>query len=405
MSTHSDDLTRPDLAPLHGADPYPLISKLRDECPVHRASGPEGQAVFYLTRHADAVAALSDPRLTVDKTHAAQGAWNGYPMPAALDANLLNLDGPDHTRVRRHAASAFAGARLRAVTDSLESLATSLLEEAAAEASDGNVVDLVGRLAMPIAAHAICAVFGADAAGVATFTGWTACLLDPDRREEYPSVLRDLLGFLVRALDAAARERTGGLFDDIAEARTLGELSGDEALSLAFLTFFAGFDNSCNFTAQAVLRVLTDPAARDAAQTTAGLEALLAETARRDGPVMVSIRRFAMEDLQISGVRVPAGSPVLIGIASADRDPAEFEDPERFDVGRTSGTSLAFGSGPHACIGRRLALAEAAAAVRALVRGYPDAHLAVAQDTLAFRPATRTRGLVELPVRLTGERG
>jgi hypothetical protein len=405
MSMHSDDLVRPDLRPLHGDDPYPLVSKLRDECPVHRATGPEGQAVFYVTRHADALATLNDPRLSVDKAYAAPGAWNGYPMPAALDANLLNVDGADHARVRRHAASAFAGARLRAVTDSLESLATSLLEEAAAEAGQGNTVDLVSRLAMPIAARAICAVLGADAAGTATFTGWTACLLDPARREEYPSVLRELLGFLVRALDAAAREHTGGLFEDIAEARVLGELSGDEALSLAFLTFFAGFDNSCNLTAQALLRVLTDPSAHDAAQTAAGLEALLAETARRDGPVMVSIRRFAVEELQISGVPIPAGSPVLIGIASADRDPAEFEDPQLFDAGRTAGTSLAFGAGPHACIGRRLALAEAAAAVRALTRGYPDARLAVAQEALTFRPATRTRGLVELPVRLTEGRG
>ncbi|MEU8515368.1 cytochrome P450 [Kitasatospora sp. NPDC048722] len=381
------------------ADPYAGYAALRASAPVHRVVGPDGLPVWLVTRYADVRQALADPRLSLDKAHAAPGNYHGFRLPPALDANLLNMDPPDHTRIRRLVTKAFTPGRTAALRGPIEQVAEKLLD---AMAPLGRA-DLLAAYAAPLPITVICDLLGVPEDDRHDFRAWTDTLItpDPERPQDAKAAVGAMLAFFTGLIGRKRTAPGDDLLSDLIAVRDAEDrLSEDELTSLAFLILFAGYENTVHLIANAVLALLTHPEQLAALRAEPALvEGAFDEFARFDGPTPVSIRRFPREDVTIGGVTVPAGETVLLAIASANRDPDQFADPDRLDLRRRESGQLSLGHGIHYCLGAPLARLETELALGALLRRFPDLALDVPVEQLRHRPALRARGLLELPVR------
>ncbi|MEU7907182.1 cytochrome P450 [Actinoplanes sp. NPDC049118] len=383
------------------ADPYPALSRLRTSGPVHRAVTPDGTPVWLVTRYADIRALLNDPRLSLNKRNSA-GGYRGFALPPALDANLLNLDPPDHTRLRRLVSREFTARRVEQLRPYVRRLTARLLDRIA-ERGHG---DLVADLAVPLPVTVIGELLGVASDDRERFRTWTATLLTPAPSQP-PELAREaVLGLhrLLADLVAGKRARPGddlitaliGLRDE--DGDRLGE---DELTSLAFLILWAGYETTVHLIGNGVLALLTHPEQLAALRADpAAMPSAVEEMLRFASPVPYAIRRFPVEDVHIDGHTVPAGDTVLLCLATAHRDPGRFPDPDRFDVAREDNAHLAFGHGIHHCLGSALARLETEVAVGALLERFPGLALGVPADRLAWRPSYRSHGLQGLPVTL-----
>ncbi|MGX7672650.1 cytochrome P450 family protein [Plantactinospora sp. DSM 117369] len=415
------------------ADPYPGFAALRTAAPVHRLTLPDGANVWLVTRYADVRAGLADSRLSLDKANSTDG-WKGFSLPPALDANLLNMDPPDHTRIRRLVRHAFGPQRIARLRPKIEAAAERLLDRIAAAGR----ADLVAEYAGPLPVTVISDLLGVPEADRAALRGWTDVMLAPptdDPRSAGRAVLAiqdflvrliadkrrnpgdDLLTAMIAARDTGADDAARGV-DGAASGAPDGpgptagggaadpgrhsgadRLSEDELTSLAFLVLFAGYENSVHVIGTGLLALLRNP--EQLALARAGAEpspAAVEELLRYEPPGTVALRRFAVTDLTIGGVTIPAGATVLLCVAAANRDPERFADPDALDLERPDNAHLTLGHGIHYCVGAPLARLEAQIAIGAVLRRFPKLALAVDPAELAWRPSFRTRGLSSLPV-------
>ncbi|MFE3993970.1 cytochrome P450 [Streptomyces goshikiensis] len=382
------------------ADPHPAYARLREAAPVRRIEGPDGLPAWLVTRYDDVRAALADPRLSLDKRNAAEGGYRGLHLPPALDANLLNMDPPDHTRIRGFVTRAFTAHRVEQLRAPMRESADRLLD---ALGPDGTT-DLIASYAAPLPIIVICDLLGVPEEHRRDFRVWTDALIAPDpaRPGAAKEAVAAMLGFFLE-LVAHKRERPGAdlLSDLIAVRDSDGDrLTEDELLSLAFLILFAGYENTVQLIGNAVLALLRHPyqlavVRKDPSRLRAAVE----EAARYEGPALLAIRRFATEDVTLSGVTVPAGETVLLSLAAANRDPDRFSGPDLFDVFRDTTGHLALGHGIHHCLGAPLARAETEIALAALLDRFGALALAQPEAGPRWRPSLRARGLLELRVR------
>lgn len=378
------------------AHPYDVYRRLRDTAPVHRITGPDGTTAWLVTRYEDVKAALSDPRLSLDK-RTGTGTYKGLSLPPALDANLLNMDPPDHTRIRRLAGRAFTPRRVQQLREPIRRTADQLLDALGAHGT----TDLVASYTAPLPITVICDLLGIPEGDRLDFRQWTDGLMAPDpaRPHAAKEAMAAMLGFLTRLVEAKRREPADDLLSDLIAVRDEGDRLGEEELmSLAFLILFAGYENTVQLIGNAVLALLRHPDQLAALRKDPErLPAAVEELARYEGPMLLAMRRFPVEDVTIAGVTVPAGETVWVSLSAADRDPARFPDPDRLDLSRDAAGHLALGHGIHYCLGAPLARAETEIALAALLERFPE--LALAEADVTWRPSLRARGLVKLPVR------
>ncbi|WP_069763090.1 cytochrome P450 [Streptomyces sp. LUP47B] len=377
--------------------PYDVYRRLRDTAPVHRIAGPDGTPAWIVTRYDDVRAALADPRLALDKRHATAGAYKGFSLPPALDANLLNMDPPHHTRIRRLVGRAFTPRRIEQLREPIRRTADRLLD---ALGSHGTT-DLIASYAAPLPITVICDLLGIPDEHRLDFRVWTDTLVAPDPAAG-PAAAKEaivaMLGFFTRLLADKRREPADDLLSDLIAVRDEGDrLSEDELMSLAFLILFAGYENTVQLIGNAVLALFQHPGQLDALrEDPARLPAAVEEFLRYEGPALLAIRRFPLEDVTIGGVTVPAGETVWVSPSAANRDPDRFPDPDRLDLARDASGHLALGHGIHYCLGAPLARAETEIALAALLERFPD--LALAEPTPRWRNSLRARGLLALQV-------
>ncbi|WP_128429072.1 cytochrome P450 family protein [Streptomyces cyaneus] len=384
--------------------PYDVYRRLRDTAPVHRIAGPDGSPAWLVTRYDDVREALADPRLSLDKRHATPGSYRGLALPPALDANLLNMDPPDHTRIRRLVGRAFTPSRIAQLRAPIRQTADRLLDALGPHGT----TDLIASYAAPLPITVICDLLGVPDEHRRDFREWTDALVAPDpaRPQAAKEAVVAMLGFFTRLLADKREEPADDLLSDLIAVRDEGDrLSEDELMSLAFLILFAGYENTVQLIGNAVLALLSHPAQlaalrEDLSQVPAAVE----EFARYDGPALLAIRRFPTEDVTIGGVTVPAGDTVLLSLSAANRDPARFPDPDHLDLARDASGHLALGHGIHYCLGAPLARAETEIALVALLERFPDLDLdldldlGLADKALRWRRSLRARGLLALPV-------
>ncbi|MFE1175709.1 cytochrome P450 [Streptomyces sp. NPDC058773] len=395
-------------------DPYAAYAALRDAGPVHRITGTDGNPAWLVTRYDDVRRALADDRLSLDKRHAAPSSYRGFALPPALDANLLNMDPPDHTRVRRLVVKAFTPGRVEALRAPVRRIADELLDAMAERGS----ADLIADYAEPLPIAVICDLLGIPERDRRDFRAWSDALLapDPSRPELMKEAIGAMLEFYTRLIAAKRAEPGDDLLSDLIAVRdeaapgeaalgeaALGEegdrLTEDELTSLAFLILFAGYETVVHLIGNAVLTLFDRPDQLGQLQRNpAELPTAVEEFLRFDTPYPLAIRRFPKEDMEIGGVRIAAGESVLLSIASANRDPARYPEADVFDRGRDLSGPLAMGHGIHYCLGAALARLEAVTALDALLGRFPGLRLGVPRADLRYRRSLRVRGLISLPI-------
>jgi cytochrome P450 len=319
---------------------------------------------------------------------------------------MQEMDGPEHARLRSLVSPAFSARRAAAFRPRIEAIADSLLDDLVDHA-EGGEVDLLQHFARLLPIDVINELVGIPVTdrprwreyGAAVAAGW-----GQQFGEAIPAIMEG-----ARAAVAHRRIEPGD--DLIAElVRTQGEdgdrLSDTETITLVWHLVLAG-QTPTNLIANAVEALLCHPdqmaALRD---DTSLMPRAVEELMRWCGPQLLSIPRYAREDVEIGGVLVGKGEPVTAAIVSANRDPRAFADPERLDIRRAAGPSahLGFAHGPHFCLGASLARVQTATALTALLRRFPDLALAVSPDEVERAPDGGTWRVRSLPVILSPRR-
>lgn len=399
-----------DLTDDFATDPYSAFTALRSRGPVHHVRFPTGDESWLVIGHAEVRAAFADPRLRNDVRHSADFEDDGL---YAVGRNMLQVDPPDHTRLRSLVAREFTARRVRALRPRVEEAAGALLD---AVAADGRA-DLVAAYAYPLPLTIICELLGVPEADRAAFRTWSTrvvALDDPERSAKASQEMAVYLAGLAeekrRQRDAAESDLLHALVrthhsdsdgDSDSDSDSGDRLAPEELLGMAFLLLVAGHETTVNLIANSVQLLLGNPEQLAALRAAPDLlEGAVEETLRLESPAPAGTYRYPVEPVDLGGVRIPAGARVVLSIAAANRDPALFPAPERFDIRRDPATTrahLAFGNGLHHCLGAPLARLEATLALRLLLDRFP--HLAFDGDaTPRWRPSLM-RGPSELRVR------
>lgn len=382
------------------SDPYSAFTALRSRGPVHHVRFPTGDESWLVVGHEEVRAAFVDPRLCNDVRHSADFEDDGL---YSVGRNMLQVDPPDHTRLRMLVAREFTARRVRALGPRVEEAAGALLD---AVAADGRA-DLVAAYAYPLPLTIICELLGVPDADRAAFRAWSTRVVALDAPEQSALASQEMAAYLAglaeekrRLPDAAesdllhalVRSHHGGSAD---------RLTPEELLGMAFLLLVAGHETTVNLIANAVHLLLGHPGQLDALRADPDLlQGAVEETLRFESPAPAGTYRYAAEPLTLGGARIPAGARVVLSVAAANRDPARFTDPDRFDVHRDPAATrahLAFGHGLHHCLGAPLARLEATLALRILLDRFP--RLAFDGDGVPRWRPSLMRSLRELPVR------
>ncbi len=380
------------------ADPYPTYHRLRAEDPVHHS--PLG--FWVLTRYEDVVAALRDPRLVKEPIAAFVAARFGAAMPA-MGLSMLDRDPPDHTRLRSLVNKAFTPRVVEALRPHIQKIVDGLL----ARVEGAGTMDLIEEFAYPLPVTVICQMLGVPVEDRERFKQWgldiarglDAILLPPDSDVARRSAAaRRALAEYFRALIAERRAAPrGDMLSDLIAAEEAGDkLSEDELLATCILLLVAGHETTVNLIGNGTLALLRHPAQLRRLRENPGLIAsAVEELLRYDGPVQRTAR-IPSADVTFDGLTIGKGEMVMPFIGAADRDPAQFPDPDRLDITRTDNRHIAFGWGIHFCLGAPLARVEGQIAISTLVQRLPK--LALATDRPEYRQSLTLRGLTTLPV-------
>jgi len=379
-------------------DPYPTYHRLRAEDPVHQ--NPLG--FWVLTRYEDVVAALRDPRLGKEAIASFVAARFGTPVPA-VGLSMLDRDPPDHTRLRGLVSKAFTPRVVEGLRPHVQRIVDGLL----AGVEGAHAMDLIEEFAYPLPVIVICQMLGVPVEDRDQFRQWgldiarglDTIMLPPDSEVGRRSTAaRGALAGYFRALIAERRAAPrGDLLSDLIAAEEAGDkLSVDELLATCILLLVAGHETTVNLIGNGTLALLRHPDQLRRLRADPGLiGSAVEELLRYDGPVQRTAR-IPSEDVTIGGRTIPKGELVMPFIGAADRDPAQFPDPDRLDIGRTDNRHIAFGWGIHFCLGAPLARLEGQIAIGTLVQRLP--RLALATDRPEHRLSLTLRGLSSLPV-------
>jgi len=400
----------PDIvSPAFKADPLPACGRLRAEQAVARISVPGVVGDAYLvTRYEDAVAVLRDERFVKDVRSARDPGNLRLPwVPRALQPlshTMLDSDGAEHRRLRSLVRDTFAPRYITQLAPRAQQVTDELLERMAAAGR----ADLVADYALQLPLTLISEILGVSERDRLRFRRWFASLMAAASASGQTSLrlvfkLPDILAMMrfLRRLVAERRERPrDDLVSRLAGAGEDGDrLSENELLAMVALLLIAGYETTVNLIATGTLLLLTHPdqLARLLQDPTL-VGTAVEELVRLASPVDVATERYAREDVEVAGVAIPRGSLVLVGIVSANSDGSRFGQPERLDVARQDIHHIAFGLGPHYCLGSPLARLEGRVAIGSLIRRFPDLRLAVPPEQLRWRAGMSLRGLVSLPV-------
>ncbi|MER7758560.1 cytochrome P450 [Streptomyces sp. NPDC097619] len=393
-------------------DPYPAYAWLREHSPVHRTKLPSGVEAWLVTRYADARQALADQRLSKNPAHHAEPAHakgkTGIPgeRKAELMTHLLNIDPPDHTRLRRLVSKAFTPRRVAEFTPRVQELTDHLIDGFAARGE----ADLIHEFAFPLPIYAICEMLGVPREDQDDFRDWAGMMIrhGGGPRGGVARSVKKMRNYLVELIHRKRDDPGEDLISGLIRASDHGEhLTENEAAAMAFILLFAGFETTVNLIGNGLHSLFMNPGQRTRLQDSLarGESDLLAggveELLRYDGPVELATWRFATRPLTLGGQEVAAGDPVLVVLAAADRDPARFAEPDTLDLSRTDNQHLGYGHGIHYCLGAPLARLEGQTALATLLTRLPDLELAVDPSELRWRGGLIMRGLRTLPVSFT----
>ncbi|MGH3168782.1 MAG: cytochrome P450, partial [Trebonia sp.] len=345
-----------------GGDPYPVYRRMRARGVISDEMGA------HVARYADVLAVLRDPRTSADARNSSaftdgvlRGQLNDQQQAAAVRRSFLNQDPPDHTRLRRLVAKAFTSRRIQALRPAIERFVSRAIDTAA----ERGRLDVVADLAYPLPARTICGMLGIPVQDHPGFAQRTQlCCYDP---AVFAGTVPEVMDQAILARDAdldyyasLVAERRAAPGDDLISALIAAGDEGDrltdeELVNTIRLLFIAGHETTVGLIANGMLALLRSPSQLQLLRDQPGLAGEAVEETLRYDPPFQFARRVATADLHLNGAVIPAGAPMMVWLAAANRDDDVFPEPDRFDIARPGERHLAFGAGIHACLGTPLA--------------------------------------------------
>jgi cytochrome P450 len=392
------------VSPEFKANPFPLLANLRTSQPVFRTTLPDKTPVWLLTRYEDVAALLKDERFLKDKRKAMtpdqlrKMPWIP-PMFRPLEYNMLDLDPPDHTRLRTLVHKAFTPGLVAQMRDRIQLLADELLTQVVHKGK----CDLIREYALPLPMTIITEILGVPTRDRNKFHKWTKAVVSLSSPTPTLRVIPNVwmfLRYLRRFFERRRREPRDDLASALIRAEEAGDkLNRDELLAMVFLLLIAGHETTVNLIGNGMLALFEHPEAMNRLrQEPSRIKTAVEELLRYTSPVFMSTERYAREDVTIHGITIPRGQMTLGVIGSANRDERIFNNPDQLDITREPNKHLSFGHGIHFCLGAPLARLEAEIAISTLLRRIPNLRLGVPSDALRWRPSMILRGLDSLPI-------
>ncbi|MFC8075817.1 cytochrome P450 [Streptomyces sp. NPDC057307] len=395
----------------HGNDHHGEAARLRELGPVVRIKLPGDVMAWSVTDHALLNDLIADPRFSKDWRN-----WNailrgeisdGWPLIGMVKVtNMVTSDGQEHRRLRKLVTQTFTPRRVQELRPRIERIVTDLLDALPSHADPDGSVDLRRHFAHPVPMQVICELFGVPEHE------------RPRLKELMDNIFRSDLGpddvmasqieqyqLLARVVDNCRKHPGDDLTSALIAARDADpdSLSEEELVGTLLLMLAAGQETTLGLITNAVRALLTHPDQRTVAEQ--GDEAVWAnvveETLRWDAPIGNFPFRYPLEDVEIAGVRIPKGEAIMAPYSAVGRDKAQHgAAADEFDITREQRKHLAFSHGPHFCLGAPLARLEAALAIPAVFKRYPELTLAVDPDDLIPVPSLFSNSSATLPVRL-----
>ena len=378
-------------------DPYPHLARLRAQAPLAWHSG---LGLWVATSHEACGAVLRDRRLgRVFRPRTPEGDWETFNWLHA--DSILDSEPPKHTRLRRLVAGAFGRGHVARLAPRIEQLAEGLLD-AAAPPGSAEPFDVLAAYAEPLPVLVIAELLGVPEADRVHLRPWSQAIVmmyEVDRTDEQEAQARAASAEFSDYVEALAADRArhpgDDLLTDLVQARDGGDrLSGRELVATAVLLLNAGHEASVNGFGNGLHSMLSaQPRPAVDIEDPAAVERLAEEFLRHDSPLHL-FERTAKEPADVAGLHLEPGDKVAALLGAANRDPAVFADPDRFDPTREPNPHLAFGAGTHFCIGAPLARLELQVSLRTLWRRFPGLQLVEAER----RPTFVLRGFERLVV-------
>ncbi|MFB7867950.1 cytochrome P450 [Streptomyces sp. NPDC056069] len=384
------------------SDPYPFYARLRETEPVHRT--PFG--FWVVSGYEEAGQLLRDPRLTSefhrDKKWAEhRGGWHS---PVVDDTRMwmLMLDGGAHRRIRGLVNPVFNARSVQEMRPRISRILAKVLDDMGA----GEGIDLIDELALPLPVTVICGLVGLPVEDRDQCRKWTEAIghvVDPALDETTMRAMNDsVVEFRAYIAEHLAKRRSEPQ-DDILTRLMLAEVDGerlsdDEIIANVLLLFNAGHETTVNLIGNGMLALLRHPEQLRALREDPGLiEEGVDEFVRYDAPVQL-VARITTADVEVGDRTIAAGSKLMILLGAANRDPRRYVNPDTLDMTRSDIKPLAFGGGPHYCIGALLGKIEGRLVFTELLRRYRD--ISLTTEDVVWRPHVNFRGLSELRVDL-----
>ncbi len=404
--TGVDNLLFNPFMPEMRANPYPAYQLLRAADPVHRAFVDGFPEVWILTRHRDVTALLRDSRVSSDRRKSALYEAFIQTLPESFRAeelvpSMLFLDPPDHTRLRGLVNQAFTGRVVERLRPRVTEIVGGLLDRV----GGAGEMDVIEDLAFPLPVNVICELLGVPRMDRDRLRRWSLDLIytleplvPPDAMERATVAAAEFREYL-RGLIGERRSRPGPdlLSGLIAAEDGGGRLTEGELVSTCVLLLVAGHETTSGLIGNGTLALLSNPTElRRLHDEPEIARSAVEELLRYDSPVQLT-GRLLVDEIEISGKTLSAGAEVVGLLGAANRDPEQFEDPDRLDLGRAENRHIAFGNGIHFCLGAALARVEGQVALGELARRFPSMQLA---GEPAWRDTITLRGLRSLPVSL-----
>lgn len=376
------------------ANPYPFYAKMRAEGPVHAIRTDDIEHAWLIVGYEEGRAALADQRFSRDWRTAERWAASENP----INANMLEMDAPRHTRLRRLVAGEFTARRIEALRPRVEEITGRLLD---AMVPAGRA-DLVDAFAFPLPMTVICELIGVPDLDRDAFRHLSNAIVAPVARDAEEKAVHAMGDYLDELIADKRRSPGEDLMSALIQARDEqgDRLSSDELVGMAFLLLVAGHETTVNLISNGVRALLDHPDQLALLRARPELlDGAVEEMLRYEGPVETATFRFAREPVTIGSQVIPAGDAVLVALGSGNRDADRYPDPDTFDIRREPRGHLAFGHGMHFCLGAPLARMEGRIAVRALLDRCPGLALDPDGEEPDWLPGLLIRGVRRLPVR------
>ncbi|WP_431981416.1 cytochrome P450 family protein [Streptomyces qinglanensis] len=387
-------------------DAHTVGAELRAASPVRFVLLPGGFPVWLVTGHEEARTAVTDPRFSSDGVYDrlerlrlgdSEDAESHF--APELAKNLLNLDPPDHTRLRALVTKVFTAGAVAPLRPRIEAITDELLD---AMEKSGPDSELLADYALPLPIRVICDVLGIPFEDRDRFTAWTHTMVSAATPEEVGAASMRMASYLGELVEAKRRDPSEDLLTRLVHVSDSGgdRLSRDELIATAVVLLTGGFETTVNLISSGVLALLRHP--EQLALLKARPELMpqaVEEFLRYETPNNLSSPRYTTEEVELGGVTIPAGHFVMVSWLAANRG-ARFAEPDRLDITRPAGGHLAFGHGIHYCVGAALARLEGEIAFNRLLTRFPGLGLAVEESELTWRFSTAMHGLEALPLRL-----